>query len=91
MSLEKISIEINIANRAYNIKVSQSDRGTMANLVDKINEEIKGLQNKFQDIDYQDALAMILLKSLSLPQITKEQNALLWEKTFTDIEYALDA
>ncbi|MCU0327890.1 MAG: cell division protein ZapA [Chitinophagales bacterium] len=91
MSLEKISIEINIANRAYNIKVSQSDRATMANLVDKINEEIKGLQNKFQDIDYQDALAMILLKSLSLPQITKEQNALLWEKTFTDIEYALDA
>ncbi len=60
-----VNLSINIAGRAYPIKVEEEDEATeIQNVVSDINEKIHTFQKTYARIDKQDTLAMALLTYL---------------------------
>ena len=77
-----VNLSINIAGRAYPIKVEAEDEATeIQNVVSDINEKIHTFQKTYARIDKQDTLAMALLtylldtKKAAPPAVTPEETA----------------
>ncbi len=55
------SIEVNIAGRKYPVKVSEEEEILVLNMVDEVNQKLKGFQSTYRTKDKQDHLSMALL------------------------------
>jgi len=60
----KLSININIADRAYPLTIERSDEEFIRKAVKAINDKVLKYRQKYADTDNQDFLAMIVLQTM---------------------------
>lgn len=60
--MEKKALKVVIAGRTYPLTINKEEEGTIVNAAEKINHNIKKLQNNYAVKDMQDLLAMTALQ-----------------------------
>lgn len=93
LTLEELSIHINIAGRSYPLLVSPSDEQSLREAGKLINEQLQFFKEQFSTKDNQDALAMFalqyvtdVLKQKALQQQTEDALTTQLSKTLQVLE-----
>ena len=70
---DKISLRVEIGDRAYPLRVAQPDQSKVLQAAEAINEKISQYKSRYSDKDMQDFIAMTALQ-LATQLAEKEQN-----------------
>lgn len=87
--MQEISIELQIANRKYPLRVSESESDSALRAAELINRKLKDFEEKYGVRDIQDLFAMSALQ-IATQLIDLEQQGQQYHQQVTDRFKALD-
>jgi cell division protein ZapA len=91
MNEDKLTIQLNIADRYYPVTISQSEEGLIRASAKEINDLLNKLSIKYPNKDTQDYMAMALLQfSHQLIETQKKFNPSIFEKKLEQLNKILE-